>query len=189
MSEPKRRVLLYGTGAIGVALLPTCITWLRSARPDLEMRILLTHSASQFVSARALRAIGNCEVQIDRWESTDEEPGGPHMELADWPDLVLVYPATTHFISRFALGLADTPGLLALQSTRAPVVIAPSLPTGCLDNDVVKGHLAAAGARRGVTVLPTTDGLSVAAGTATAGAPLPFPEAWKEAERTWPVAP
>ncbi|MFD8953736.1 flavoprotein [Streptomyces xanthophaeus] len=189
MSETKQRLLLYGTGAIGVALLPAYVTWLRAVAPELELRILLTHSASRFVSDRALRVIGDCETRIDQWDAFDDRGGPPHLELAAWPDVVLVYPATTHFVSRFSLGLADTPGLLMLQCTRAPVVVAPSLPAGCVDNDVVNGHLAALATRRGVTVLPTSSGPSVATGTATPGAPAAFPEAWKEVQRIWPRTP
>ncbi|MFD0480773.1 hypothetical protein ACFQ0B_81285 [Nonomuraea thailandensis] len=62
------------------------------------------------------------------------------MELSLWPDTVLVYPAGLHFLARLALGLGDTPAILALQCTPAPIGIAPSLPPHGLTSPAYLGH-------------------------------------------------
>lgn len=103
-----RRVLIVGTGALGVAFLPFWINWLGNAHPEDEIRVALTRSALRFVSADAIAVLSGKEVFIDDW-SEFSGVDVPHVELARWADLVLVHPATLHFVSRLALGITDTP--------------------------------------------------------------------------------
>ncbi|MFJ5222104.1 flavoprotein [Streptomyces sp. NPDC088400] len=176
------RLLLVGTGAVHVALLPTWVNWLRTSYPSLDVRTVVTRGAERFVSRTALGVIGGSEVALDVWPD-GPVTGAPHVELAEWADAVAVYPATMNFISRFALGITDTPVLLALQCTKAPVAVSPALPPGAQDNDVLKAHLAALAARRNVTVVPTVPGRSVTSGQADGGSPPPLPVALEHLER------
>ncbi|MFD0266126.1 flavoprotein [Streptomyces sp. NPDC127106] len=171
---PVQRLLLVGTGAVQVALLPTWLAWLRGAYPALEVRTVVTRSAERFVSRAALHAIGGGEVLADAWPE-DPSGGALHVELAEWAQAVAVYPATVHFVSRFALGLADTPALLALQCTAAPVAVCPALPPGGQRSPVLEGHLRSLAARAGVTVVPSVPGRSVSTGRPGGAAPPPLP--------------
>ncbi|MFF3333702.1 flavoprotein [Streptomyces sp. NPDC002888] len=176
------RLLLVGTGAVQVALLPTWINWLRVSYPELDVRIVVTRSAERFVSRTALSAIGGTEVLLDTWPE-DPNAGALHMELAEWADAVAVYPATVHFVSRFALGLTDTPVQLALQCTRAPIAVAPALPPGCRDNPVLTGHLQSLATRPNITVIPTVTGRSVSTDRPDGASPPPLPVVLDRLER------
>jgi phosphopantothenoylcysteine decarboxylase/phosphopantothenate--cysteine ligase len=95
----------------------------------LELRVAVTRNAERFVTRGALGPMSGGNALLDAW------PDGPvdralHVELAEWADTVIVHPASLHFLARLAQGLADTPVLLALQCTTAPVVLAPALPPG-----------------------------------------------------------
>ena len=48
-----------------------------------------------------------------------------HIELARWADLVLVAPATAHFLARLRLGLADDLLSTLCLATEAPIAVAP----------------------------------------------------------------
>ncbi|MBA4864770.1 hypothetical protein H1V43_26145 [Streptomyces sp. PSKA54] len=172
------RTLLIGTGAIAVSSLPVWVPWARKTNPEIELKILLTRSATRFVSDEALRILGKCEVIEDCWESLPKHYGAFHVEMAEWVDSVLVYPATTNFVSKFSQCITDSPALLTVQCTDKPVVVAPSLPAACVRNPYVMSHLSALGERDNVTVLPTVSGLSVGTGDETPGAPSPFSDAW-----------
>lgn len=199
-----QRLLLYGTGALGAAFLPTWLHWLRLAYPRLQVRAVLSASACRFVSREVLGAVLGRPVPVDRWPTQagagfgpgdidgSGDIGGPsqlgdpaidatppadpatphqalphgarHVEYAQWPDAVVVYPATFHFVSRYALGLADTPMLLALHCTGAPVAVAPSLPPGGLDSTVYGEHCARLAQRPRVTLVPPIAGTSTHTG-------------------------
>ncbi|MFJ4314840.1 flavoprotein [Streptomyces lavendulae] len=168
------RLLLVGTGAVHVAHLPTWAGWLRTAYPHLETRTVVTRSAERFVSRAALAALGGNEVLLDVWPE-EATPTARHVELAQWADAVIVYPATMNFIARFATGMGDTPAVLALQCTRAPIAVAPALPPGGRENITLQHHLETLGTRPNVVVVPTTPGRSVTTGRDDAAVPPPLP--------------
>ncbi|MFE9221828.1 peptide terminal cysteine decarboxylase LxmD [Streptomyces lavendulae] len=170
-----RRVLIVGTGALGVAFLPFWINWMGNAHPEDEIRVALTRSALRFVSADALAVLSGKEVFIDDW-SEFSGVDVPHVELARWADLVLVHPATLHFVSRLALGITDTPLLLALQSTGALVGVAPSLPPAAHKSPVVRGHLDVLRNRPGVVLAPTVPAVSASTGELEDGGSAPLNE-------------
>ncbi|MGW3271269.1 peptide terminal cysteine decarboxylase LxmD [Streptomyces kronopolitis] len=169
-----QKVLLVGTGALSVTFLPFWLNWLEEHIPDGEIQVVLTRSARRFVSADALTMLSRRQVVTDEWNPSS--PGAPHIALARWPDVVLVHPATAHFFSRFALGVVDTPLLLALQATRALVGIAPSFPPGAEDSPALRAHLDVLAARARVVVAPTVPAQSATTGEIADGGAAPLPE-------------
>jgi phosphopantothenoylcysteine decarboxylase/phosphopantothenate--cysteine ligase len=169
-----RRLLLIGTGAVNAAFLPFWLNWLTLSYPQLECQIVLTRSAEKFVTRSALTALAHREVLLDAWP---DEPrvGARHVELVEWADAVTVFPATMHFLGRLALGMADTPALLALQCTPAPIALAPALPPYGWQSPAATAHVAALRERRNVVVVPPRPGPSVTTGRHDAWVPPPFP--------------
>lgn len=169
-----RRLLYVGTGALGVLFMPMWLSWLRISYPDLEIRSMVTRSALRFVTPDALAIFAGHQAALDEWP-TGPQTSAPHVEMAHWADTVIVHPATFHFTSRFALGLCDTPVLLALQCTRVPVALAPALPPGALDSPAWEQHTEALARHRNVVVVPPHPGVSVTTGLqdGTTAAPLP----------------
>lgn len=136
-----RNLLLVATGSISVAYLPASLTWLRLTYPRICTRVVVTRSAERFVTREALSAITGDEVCLDTW------PQGPraealHVEWGQWAHATVVFPATYHFVARLALGLADSPALLAIQCSGGPVGIAPALPPGGWESPAMAAHVA-----------------------------------------------
>ncbi|WP_449065830.1 flavoprotein [Planomonospora algeriensis] len=156
---PGERLLILATGSLGAAFLPYWLNWLRGSYPDLDVRVVVTRSAERFVSRQAIAALIGGDVPVDAWPD-DPGPGSPHVEYASWADAVVVYPATYHFLGRFAGGLADTPMLLALQCTSAPIGIAPALPPGADSSHAYRRHRAAIAERPNVVVVDPVPVLS-----------------------------
>ncbi|MGV9381921.1 flavoprotein [Nonomuraea sp. NPDC003707] len=168
------RLLYVGTGCLCVAFMPYWLNWLRMACPGTEVRTIITRSAERFVSRAALAALNSRDISLDVW-SDQPEPRAPHVELARWPEAIVVHPASMHFVSRLALGIADTPVLLALQCTDTPIAVAPALPPGGVTSAVYRRHRDALAERGNVVVVPPIPGYSVTSRTqdATVAAPLP----------------
>lgn len=177
-----RRLLYVGTGALGVMFMPMWANWLRTSYPDLELRTVLTRSAHQFTGPAAVAALGGRPPLLDAWPA-DGEGSALHVELAEWADAVLVHPATFHFTSRLALGAADTPVLLALQCTRAPIAVAPALPPGGVGSPAYLRHVQALAERPNVVVVPPVRGFSVTTGNQDASPAASVPAAVVALER------
>jgi phosphopantothenoylcysteine decarboxylase / phosphopantothenate---cysteine ligase len=88
--------------------------------------VVMTRAARQFVTATALQAVSGGRVRDDLWDAGAEAAMG-HIELARWADLVLVAPATAHFLARYANGLADDLLTTICLATASPVAVAPAM--------------------------------------------------------------
>jgi hypothetical protein len=155
-----RRLLLVATGSVSAAFLPFWLNWLAASYPELECQVALTRSAQRFVTQEAVSGLTRRGVLEDAWPDAPRSRA-LHVELARWADAIAVYPATLHFIGRLALGLADTPVLLAAQCTTAPVGLAAALPPGGWDSAAMARHRAALEERRNVVLLRPVPGLSL----------------------------
>lgn len=159
-----RRLLLIGSGAVAAMHLPFWLNWVGVNYPDVETQVVLTPSAERFVTLESLTLLTGREAVRDRWPDR-AEVGALHVRLLEWADTALVYPACLNFVSRLALGLADSPALLALQCAAAiPIGVAPSLPPGASDNPVLAGHLRTLADRPNVVVAPTVPAASLTSG-------------------------
>ncbi|WP_239513940.1 flavoprotein [Streptosporangium sp. 'caverna'] len=168
------RMLLVVTGSVSAADLPFWVEWLRASYPDLQIRVVVTRSAERFVTRVALAGRSGGEVFLDAWP--DDESVARHVEWERWAQAIVVYPATLNFIARLALGLADTPAMLAAQCATVPVVLAPALPPGGLDSAAYQLHWTALHARRNVAVAPPRPGASVTTGQEDAWVPALMPD-------------
>ena len=163
---PRGRLLLVGTGALPVALLPGWVLCLRQWF-GWQVRVCLTWSAARLVSPTALAALSGSAVH---GPEPDDEPGVVrHRELAEWADLVLVAPATGNFVAQCAQGQASNLALTVVAFTQAPVVLVPSLAAPVLDKPSTRRNLETL-REDGRIVLPTAAGVSAHTGQAEAGA-------------------
>jgi phosphopantothenoylcysteine decarboxylase/phosphopantothenate--cysteine ligase len=128
MNIKSSKILIGVTG--GIAAYKTCSLVTSLLREGADIEIVMTDAAKKFVTPLTFQSILNKPVYSDIWES-DNETNIKHIKLAQWPDLVVIAPATANTISKISLGLADnllsTIALALLPST--PVIIAPAMNT------------------------------------------------------------
>lgn len=122
---PRRRRLVLGlTGAVQTVRAAELVGRLLARGFDLE--IALTRDARRFVTAIGLEALTHRRVHRGLWQRDLERPV-PHIQLAEWAELVLVCPASATTIGRIAHGdCSDLVSAIAI-ATRAPVLVAPSM--------------------------------------------------------------
>jgi SAM-dependent methyltransferase len=106
-----------------------------------DVRIALTDAAAKFVAFDALAALVHRAVWRDLW-SGDAATPVPHVNLAEWADLVVVYPASATTLSRIATGDCSDLVSAIVCATRAPVVIAPSMNDAMYGSPAVQANLA-----------------------------------------------
>lgn len=119
-----RRVLLCITG--GVAAYKSAYLARRLIEAGAELRVEMTESALEFVSAQTFAAITGERPFTSLFEA---DLVSPHTELARWADLVIVAPATGATLGRVANGISEDLVSATLIATTAPVLLAPAMHT------------------------------------------------------------
>lgn len=180
------RLLYVASGGLQAMFVPMWLQWLRTSYPDLAVRYVVTRSATRFTTRTSLAvAAGDAEGMVDEWPEQPES--ALHVDLALWPDAVLVHPATFDFVARLSAGFGDSPAMLALQCTTAPIVICPALPPNGFRNPAYRRNVSELAERENVTVLPPVRGRSMSTGHEGVGtvAHLPTAIASLEELREW----
>ncbi len=125
------RILLGVTGGVAAYKSPELVRRLRDR--GAQVQVVMTDGARRFVSPITFQAVSGRRVRDELWDEAAEGAMG-HIELARWADLLLVAPATAHYIGSLAGGLAgDLLSTLCL-ATEAPVIVAPAM------NQAMWGH-------------------------------------------------
>jgi phosphopantothenoylcysteine decarboxylase/phosphopantothenate--cysteine ligase len=147
MSDPVSaapRVLLCVSGGIAAYKTPALVRGLVAA--GMEVQVLMTEAAAAFVTELSLSTVSRRPVRTTLLDAAAEGSVG-HIELADWPDVVLVAPATAHVLARAAHGLADDLVTTCLLATRAPILWAPAMNTNMWRHVATQKNLATLAAR------------------------------------------
>jgi len=91
-----------------------------------KVRVVMTRSATEFVSALTFQALSRNEVHRDLLDEK-AEAGMGHIELARWADAMVIAPASADFIARLAQGRADDLLTTICLATAAPISVAPAM--------------------------------------------------------------
>jgi SAM-dependent methyltransferase/3-polyprenyl-4-hydroxybenzoate decarboxylase len=144
-SQPRTRLVLGLCGAVASSLAPSLVSLLQQR--GFELRVVATESALRFVQAEVLAALVHHPVRSSMWPDSSTASTGPtlpvpHINLAQWADAVLIWPATATTISRLATGDYSTLVSAVALSTRAPVVVVPSMNVEMYGQPAVQRNLA-----------------------------------------------
>ena len=157
MSLHKRKILLGVTGGIAAYKAPEIVRQLTKC--GAEVRVVMTRAAQEFVTAKTLEVLSRHPVYRDLFDRDREFPV-LHVGLAEWAELVLVAPATAHFIGRVAGGLADDLLSALLLSAESPVFLAPSMEENMLLSAAVQANTEVLEARGFNLITPETGSLA-----------------------------
>src|SRR6185295_457546 len=145
MRRPDRLVLCV-SGAVAAMHAPALIS--RLLERGFEVRVAATKNALRFINTFSIETLLHHPVAADMFEG---ETRVPHIDLASWADVVLVWPATATTLSRLATADFDSLVSAIALATSAPVIIAPSMN---------EGMYAGAGVQRNIAQL-VKDGMHV----------------------------
>ncbi len=127
MTTPaKLRVLLGISGGIAAYKGVDVLRGLQ--REGAEVRVVMTAAAQKFVQPLTFEVLSGHRVYTHLFPETGD-PDVIHVTLGEWPDLILIAPATANVIGKMANGLADDLLTCTVLSSEAPVMVAPAMET------------------------------------------------------------
>ncbi len=127
---------------------------------------ILTRAATEFVTAVQLSSVSGTPCYTDMFSPFSGD-SIPHITLTDNADLMVIAPATAHFLARAACGLADDLLTTSFLACSAPVLIAPAMNTRMWNNPAVQENVKTLHSR-GVSFAGPVSG-SLACGTTGEG--------------------
>lgn len=143
------RVLLGVTGGIAAYKAADLVRRLKDA--GCEVRVVMTDGAQRFVTPLTFQALSGQPVRTSPWDETAEAAMG-HIELARWPERVLVAPASADFLARLSAGMAGDLLTTICLATAAPLAVVPAMNQQMWAHAATQANVATLLAR-GVSVL------------------------------------
>ena len=134
-----KKVLLGVSG--GIAVYKTLDVISRLKKKGIEVKVIMTKSATEFVTPLSFQSLSENPVVIDMFD----EPKAweiQHISLAKWADLVVVVPATANIIGKVANGIADDMLSTTIMATKAEVIFCPAMNTNMYENKIVQKNMA-----------------------------------------------
>lgn len=160
--DGKRHLLLAASGSVATIKIPVILDALSSCN-NLSVRLILTHSAKEFLAGQSpeqppwetligIRNVDSIHSDEDEWDPAWVR-NAPilHIELRRWADLLLIAPLSADTMAKIAMGFSDN---LLLSVIRAwdttgeidggapkPIVVAPAMNTAMYHHPITKRHL------------------------------------------------
>ena len=134
----KKCVVVGVTGGVAVYKALDVISRLRKA--DIDVRVIMTKSATEFVTPLSFQSLSQNMVITDMFA----EPKAweiQHISLAQRADLMLIVPATANIIGKVANGIADDMLSTTIMATTSKVVFAPAMNTQMYKNRIVQDNI------------------------------------------------
>ena len=139
MATPsKMRILLGISGGIAAYKGVEVLRGLQ--REGAEVRVAMTATAQKFIQPLTFEALSGHRVYTQLFPDAGD-PDVVHVKLGEWPDLILIAPATANVIAKMANGLADDLLTCTLLSSEAPVMVAPAMETAMYRHPAAQRNL------------------------------------------------
>jgi len=135
----QKKVLLCVSG--GIAAYKAVQLTSKLTQNGFDVKVMMTGNATKFVTPLSFQAISRNDVYTDTFDEKDPAKIA-HIDLADWPDVIIIAPATANIIGKLANGIADDMVSTTLLATEKPVFIAPAMNVHMYHHPVVQGNIA-----------------------------------------------
>lgn len=89
------------------------------------LKVVMTKSAEEFVSAKTLSVLSKNEVVTDFFDANNN--WNNHVNLAEWADAIIIAPLTANTLAKFATGICDNIVTACYLSARSKVFVAPAM--------------------------------------------------------------
>lgn len=138
MSLKGKKIVVGITGGIAAYKIPPLIRLLKKDGADVHA--VMTDNATRFITELTIETV--CQFPVaremfpaDRYVSTH------HIDMAEWPDLFVVAPATANFLGKVASGICDDLLTTVICATKKPVIIAPAMNSNMYLNPITQKNM------------------------------------------------
>ncbi len=149
---PGLRVVVGVTG--GIAAYKAASVVREFVRRGHSVSVIPTSSALRFVGAPTWEALSRNPVNTDLFDGVAEVT---HVALGQQADLIVVAPATAHFLAQYRAGLASDLLMTTLLATSAKVLVAPAMHTEMWEHPATRENIEVL-RHRGVEILGPESG-------------------------------
>ena len=129
MSLTGKKILLGVTGGIAAYKAVYLLRLLK--RVGADVKVVMTDAATEFVTALTFESLSEHPVHLRMFEGEGKSAGAvspiEHIDLAKWPDLVVIAPCTANTLANLAHGKADDLLATIVSAYRGPVMLAPAM--------------------------------------------------------------
>jgi phosphopantothenoylcysteine decarboxylase/phosphopantothenate--cysteine ligase len=148
------RILLQITGSIAAFKAASLASML--VGDAFEVQCVLSEGGARFIGVSTLEGLTGRPVLSDMFDSGRALD---HINLPDWADLFILYPASANHLARLRTGLADDliGALFLANNFRKPYWIAPAMNSNMFAHNAVRENLAIL-EDWGCRILPTGEG-------------------------------
>jgi len=126
------------TGSIAACEIAELVSKLKN--DDLDVVVIMTESATRFITPLTFRNLSGREVITDLW-AKPREYKVQHLSIAEQLDLLIIAPATANFIAKMAHGVADDFLSTLVTANTAPVLVVPSMNANMYKNAIVQQNI------------------------------------------------
>ncbi len=135
----KGKNILLGVSG-GIAAYKACELTSRLKKLDANVDVIMTKSATEFVTPLTFQSLSLNQVVTDMFEKPKYWEI-EHISLAKKADIVVIAPATANIIGKLAYGIADDMLTTTVMAAKAIKLIAPAMNTNMYENPVVQKNI------------------------------------------------
>ena len=138
-----KKIVLGVTGGIAVYKMCTVVRLLKKA--GTHVRVLMTQSATEFVTPLTFSTLSQEEVTVSLWpkdKHSSTNLGIKHIDLGLWADAMLIAPATANTIAHLAHGYAEDVISSTVLALRCPLIVSPAMDVDMWENLATQENIA-----------------------------------------------
>ncbi len=132
-----KKILLGISGGIAAYKCASLVRLL--VKQGAEVKVVLTTSATNFITPQTLSVLSKNEVISDFFDSNHN--WNNHVKLAEWADVFLIAPLTANTLAKMASGLCDNVLMAAYLSAKSKCIVAPAMDLDMYLHPTVKKNL------------------------------------------------
>jgi len=133
-----RKILLGVTG--GIAAYKSAELTREFIRSGAAVKVVMTSNATRFITPLTMQTLSGNPVYTDMFALTGDWEIS-HISLADYPDIIVIAPATANIIGKIAAGIADDLLSSVIMASRKPVLICPAMNSNMYENAAVQENM------------------------------------------------
>ncbi|MFB2972868.1 bifunctional phosphopantothenoylcysteine decarboxylase/phosphopantothenate--cysteine ligase CoaBC [Aerosakkonema sp. BLCC-F183] len=128
IQNPTLQKVLIGIGG-GIAAYKVCEVVSALAKSGVEVRVILTDAACEFITPLTLATLSRHPAYTDKdfWQPIHGRP--LHIELGEWADVFAIAPLTANSLAKLAYGFADNLLTNTVLASTCPILLAPAMNT------------------------------------------------------------
>jgi len=132
-----KKIILGITGGIAAYKCAHLVRLL--VKEGAEVKVILTASATQFVTPQTLSVLSKNETLTDFFDK--DFNWNNHVQLAEWADVLLIAPLTANTLAKMASGVCDSILLATYLSARSKTIVAPAMDLDMYRHPTVKKNM------------------------------------------------